>query len=567
MVIAARGSGEQPQPNPDGPGKPWHGTWSDPVAYTYPDTYYGVGEFNYDVYQALADTGSPLRFSLDPVRYPADPGREAWTDPKTYQASAAAGAYSIVTDISRTRAACGDQVRFVLAGYSQGAWSVHKALYALDAQKDGSLNLISAVTLFGDPEFQPGLVIDRGSQKGLTNYGLATPIDVSSRSVPASLQTKTADYCLPRDPICQGVSPVTGLWPFPKYFLHCVKVNWAEGKCPHTSYKTSGATAQAAAFIRPLLPAISLRDTDDLVLVQQDPQGFTHIVYRKSDGSETALTSFNKDTAQTPDVSLNGTRIAFVDGLYTYNSSGQITGGGEGIWVMNLDGSGQRQLTFPDITAADTSSLNFEDGAPRWSPDGTKLVFARHSPAGGSHIDVMNIDGTGVTDLTPNAYVDLSPAWSPDGSQIAYIAVNAAGYGQVWVMNADGANPHLVDPSSPSICWATDMDWASNSRIYTWRSCTGEMYLSYLTSSDSFGDAAFSTETDITPPFGTGSVGNAAVSSLRASADGNRLYFTMGGGSTVYNYSYGSQTGWTQNRITSGELDLQPTPVKVAAAS
>jgi Tol biopolymer transport system component len=90
---------------------------------------------------------------------------------------------------------------------------------------------------------------------------------------------------------------------------------------------------------------------DALVLVQDDSQGYAHIVYRTSGGAETILTSFAKDQAEYPDVSLGGSRIAFDDTLYTYNSSGQVDGGGDGIWVMNSDGSGQTQLTFPDVAA------------------------------------------------------------------------------------------------------------------------------------------------------------------------------------------------------------------------
>ena len=247
MVIAARGSGEQPQPG----GK--HGTWSNPAAYTFQDTFYGVGQFNYTVYTGLENASRQLRFALDPVRYPADQALEAATNYKAYEAAAADGAYSIVTEIARVRAACGNQVRFVLAGYSQGAWSVHIALYALDA---ATLNSISAVVLFGDPEFQPGQVIDRGSQNSLGDSGLATPIDVNHRNVPVSLRAKTASYCLPHDPICQGISPISGVSPpGVAYLAYCWAVNWAPGKCPHTSYLTSGKTSDAAAFVRPFLPS------------------------------------------------------------------------------------------------------------------------------------------------------------------------------------------------------------------------------------------------------------------------------------------------------------------------
>ena len=269
MVIAARGASEQPQPQTNPPTSPWYGTWSDPAAYTHWETYYGIGKFNYDVYQRLADPladpGNRLRFSLDPVRYPADPAfPEAVTDYNAFKAAADAGAYSIVTEIARTRAACGDRVRFVLAGYSEGAWSVHKALYALDTQNDGSLDLVSAVVLFGDPEFQLGQVIDRGSQIGLINSGLATLVDPRHSNVPVALRARTASYCLPGDPVCQGLSPVVGLPNLvgAAYLAYCWRVNWAEGKCPHTSYETSGATTEAAAFVRPLLPVVVPADAE-----------------------------------------------------------------------------------------------------------------------------------------------------------------------------------------------------------------------------------------------------------------------------------------------------------------
>jgi alpha-tubulin suppressor-like RCC1 family protein len=259
MVIAARGAGEQPQPG--GP----YGSWNNPAAYTVldpksaPPTFYGVGEFNYNVYTKLKDADSHLQISLDPVRYPADPAfPEAVIHTKTFQASVDAGAYSIVTEIARTRATCGDHVRFLLAGYSEGAWSVHRALYALQAQQDGSLGLISAVVLFGDPEFVPGQVIDQGSQTGLINFGIATPIDLSHTNVPDTLRPTTASYCLPGDLVCQGFSPAAGWSPAAAFFLYCKKVNWAPDKCPHTEYLTSGATAHAAAFVLPLLPTASV---------------------------------------------------------------------------------------------------------------------------------------------------------------------------------------------------------------------------------------------------------------------------------------------------------------------
>lgn len=79
------------------------------------------------------------------------------------------------------------------------------------------------------------------------------------------------------------------------------------------------------------------------------------------------------------------------------------------------------------------------DGWPTWSPDGQRLAF--HSNRGGDwDIWVINLDGTGLTNLTHHPGADRYPAWSPDGKQIAFTS-QRSGNEDIWVMNADGSNP------------------------------------------------------------------------------------------------------------------------------
>jgi dipeptidyl aminopeptidase/acylaminoacyl peptidase len=74
--------------------------------------------------------------------------------------------------------------------------------------------------------------------------------------------------------------------------------------------------------------------------------------------------------------------------------------------------------------------------SPRFSPDGTKIAFAR---VVGSNVDIYvrtlypytNIDKR----LTFHAAYDGSPTWSPDGSRIAFESTRS-GTSQIWVMNA-----------------------------------------------------------------------------------------------------------------------------------
>jgi WD40-like Beta Propeller Repeat len=82
------------------------------------------------------------------------------------------------------------------------------------------------------------------------------------------------------------------------------------------------------------------------------------------------------------------------------------------IYVMNADdGSEQTRLTDNDA----------DDGAPSWSPDGTKIAFSSNRDSIFLEIYVMNADdGSEQTRLTDNSADDEVPDWgtntSPPGS-------------------------------------------------------------------------------------------------------------------------------------------------------
>jgi TolB protein len=117
------------------------------------------------------------------------------------------------------------------------------------------------------------------------------------------------------------------------------------------------------------------------------------------------------------------------------------------ISVMDPDGSSRLQLTHND----------YEERAPAWSPDGTRIVFSCRIGGGSADFElcVMNADGSGLVQLTDNAVPDLSAAWSPDGQQIVFArpSVTGAPDNQLFTMqpalNADGTLPTATQLTFP----------------------------------------------------------------------------------------------------------------------
>ena len=120
------------------------------------------------------------------------------------------------------------------------------------------------------------------------------------------------------------------------------------------------------------------------------------------------------------------------------------------IYVMNADGSEQRRLT----------SNTINDGHASWAPDGSYIVFARRwqdaAQRWWSGIFRMQPDGsqTVCVDSIPDVF-QVTPRISPDGSRIAYCQMGAR-Y-EVWVMNVDGSGPVNLTPEPEQ---GADPDWS-----------------------------------------------------------------------------------------------------------
>ncbi|MFZ0748181.1 MAG: DPP IV N-terminal domain-containing protein, partial [Pyrinomonadaceae bacterium] len=122
------------------------------------------------------------------------------------------------------------------------------------------------------------------------------------------------------------------------------------------------------------------------------------------------------------------------DGRIIYDSTAS---GGRHIWIMNADGSDQRQLT----------DGAYEDQGVRVSHDGRYIVFTSNR-TGTYHVYRMDIDGDNLKQLT-NGPGEIGPSFSPDG---LWVICNSPSLGS-WKVPVDGGE--LVQLTNNS--WASSM--------------------------------------------------------------------------------------------------------------
>ncbi len=125
------------------------------------------------------------------------------------------------------------------------------------------------------------------------------------------------------------------------------------------------------------------------------------------------------------------------------------------------------------------------DSQPRFSPDGTEIVFVSDRD-GADNLYRMRTDGSGLRRLTTGRDVFMTPEWSPDGKFVAVRRTPAAGGGggSLWVYRADGSGGYPVDlqqarsitgptfgPGGDSVYYATRL--AGNHQIWRFEKATG----------------------------------------------------------------------------------------------
>jgi Tol biopolymer transport system component len=148
----------------------------------------------------------------------------------------------------------------------------------------------------------------------------------------------------------------------------------------------------------------------------------------------------------------NGRRIAFerANGPTGKNKFGHA------VFVVDIDGSGLRQLTPWKLAAGN---------GPDWAPDGSRILLRSNEGLDETHCQYYTVrpDGTQLKQLTNFAVgTNLFKAtFSPDGTQIVFGKGDAEKRGDLWAMNADGTNQHPILDAAP---WDSAAAWGSAAR-------------------------------------------------------------------------------------------------------
>jgi Tol biopolymer transport system component len=145
------------------------------------------------------------------------------------------------------------------------------------------------------------------------------------------------------------------------------------------------------------------------------------------------------NVSRQPSPSPDGTQVAFAVSQTTPMGEQQ-----HDLYIVNRNGMNMRWLTR-------TAGVE-ED--PKWSPDGTKILF--HGIVDDrSDLYVINIDGTGLTNLT--GYIDnltniRHPAWSRDGNFIAFTAAAGTNH-SIYMIDANGSNLRQITTDTGFDVW------------------------------------------------------------------------------------------------------------------
>lgn len=156
------------------------------------------------------------------------------------------------------------------------------------------------------------------------------------------------------------------------------------------------------------------------ILYTQESDGFQHIWWCNTDGSDKIQLTENNSTNGDFSISLSGGKLLFVS-----------------------DRSGQKELYILNLLSNEVNRLtdnNMVEQYSTWSPDGSKVAYTMRATEEGSHEDIyiLDLNNGELRQLTKTPYAELEIAWSLNGDKIAFHGVTIGGDHIYTIDIADG---------------------------------------------------------------------------------------------------------------------------------
>lgn len=220
------------------------------------------------------------------------------------------------------------------------------------------------------------------------------------------------------------------VWPIPDFDI--ITAN-PDGSDEHVIAPSPGYDAEA-----------TLSPDGSRIVFTSTRDGDLEIYTMNTDGSDIRRLTHTPGYDGGPFFSPDGSKIVYrafhptgseLDDYRTLLAEGLVRPTSMELWVMNADGSDQRQITH-------LGGANF---APYFYPDGKRIIFAsNHTEPTSRNFDLymVNLDGTGLTQVTTDGDFDGFPIFSPDGTKLVF-ASNRFGSvpGETNIFIADWTEP------------------------------------------------------------------------------------------------------------------------------
>ena len=202
---------------------------------------------------------------------------------------------------------------------------------------------------------------------------------------------------------------------------------------PHTPSDNT----QVVHIIQPPKPPPKLQG---VIAFSSDGEIFTMKPNGSGKKNLTLHNAIDIDPVWSPD----GSKIAFLS---------TRDGNAFGLFVMQADGSNQRQVTdwagggdlqgaFRPVWSPHGAHIHIaglNTRTPEWSPDFSHIVYVDQTNSDYPFLTIVDANTTQIVHITD--VPSYRPAWSPDGQKIAYQVNQGGDDWDIYAVNSDGSNP------------------------------------------------------------------------------------------------------------------------------